>query len=195
MRFLIDIAQFQIVQVLVFGSLFLGVYYFTLYDDGSSKRRDIENIKKNIVQAKVELKKKTEELNDMKKFEKELLREEDLIKAFINFIPSSLTFTELSTLLINEARKAGVNVESKQDKGEESDKKEKEYNALKIELNINGAFSNIMRFLSRLTDQKRMFIVKNINMRIDQQETVVKAKLEVFAYRYEKLEEDEDQVR
>lgn len=195
MKVLFDIANFKIVQIIVFGSLFLGIYYFTLYDDGSHLRASIADTQTNIDQVSAKVNKKKEEIKNIKIFEKEILNQEDVVKQFLNFIPGSLTFTEVSALLFKEAKLAGINIEVKKD--EQVDKKEdSEYRTLKVRLTIRGAFSQILLFLSKLTNQKRMLVVNNIEMRMDRGNGLIGADLLVSAYRYEKqAKKTEDETK
>ena len=183
MRILIDIANFQFIQILVFGSLFLGIYYFTMYDDGSALRKTIADIQEKTQQVEEQVEKKQQKLEEVKTFEQEILSQEEAVKYFLNFIPSSLTFTDVSTLLINEAKSSGVNIEVKQDERiDEQD--DSEYHTLNIQLTVNGAFSQILLFLSKLTEQKRILIVKDIGMKIDRHTQLIEANMSILAYRY-----------
>lgn len=186
MRIIFDIARFRFIQILVFGSFLVGLFYFTIYDDGSELRKAIAEVKTKIQQTEAQVAKQQKELDELKIFEQEILNEQEAVKYFLNFIPNSLTFTEVSTLLISEAKSAGVNIEVKQDK-QTTQKKDSEYHTLGVQLTVNGAFAQILLFLSRLTDQKRILVVNNIDMRVNQQSQLIGANLNISAYRYEEL--------
>lgn len=196
MKIFLDLARLQLFQVLTFGSLLLGVFYFTLYDDGTQLEKLIAGVQGNIDQVEVNIKKKEEELEEVKNFEKEVIAQEEVIKYFLNFIPESLTYTDLSSLLIKAAEFTGINIEVKQDQRVHS-QEEKDYQTLKIQLAVDGSFSQIMFFLSKLTEQKRMLILNKIDMNIDQGSSLIKAKMRIIAYRYYKpkqpKKEDEDE--
>ncbi len=191
MRFLSDLAHFTVVQILVFGSFLLGVYYFVWYDDGSSLRSSIADVQTNIEQTSEKINTKKEELENVKSFEREILNEEDVVKQFLNFIPSSLTFTEVSSLLINEATSSGINIEVKKDQKVE-EKEDSDYHTLTVRLTVSGAFAQILLFLSKLTSQKRMFVVRSIDMRIDGDTGLREADLLIDTYRYEKRSRQEE---
>lgn len=193
MKIFFDIARFKFIQILVFGAVFLGVYYFTLYDDGSFLNTQIEGVQNQINQSEGKVKEKEEELRNVREFEKEILAEEDVIKHFLNFIPESLTYTDLSALLIKSAKITGVNIELKRDEETNVNTESSEYETLKIELTINGSFSQIMFFLSKLTSQRRILILKKINMQIHENRSI-KANLSVLAYRYKGIEKKEDNI-
>ena len=192
MRILSDIANFQLTQIIVFGSLFLGAYYFSWYNDGSTLKKSIDDIQTNTQQVELQVNKKQGELENIKSFEKEVLAQEEDVKYFLNFIPSSLTFTDISTLLLREAKSSGVNVGLKKD--EKVDKEEdSEYQTLSVQLAINGSFSQILLFLSKLTQQRRMLIVENIDMIMNRQTQLIDAKLLVSAYRHDKKSKEKEE--
>ena len=194
MKILFDLARLQFLQIFVFGGIFIGVYYFTLYDDGAYLDKLIKDVQSNIEQTEVKIKKKEEDLETVKEFEREILSEEEVVKYFLNFIPESLTYTELTSLLIKSAEFTGINIELKQDQKVQV-REESEYQTLKIKLTINGSFSQIMFFLSRLTVQKRMLILQKINITIDRTSRLIKADLNIIAYRYNKRQQKEEEKK
>lgn len=156
-----------------------------MYSDGKQIERSIQTVQTNIQKVEDELTKKELEFKNIKLFEQEVLIQEQNVKYFLNFIPSSLTFTDVTTLLINEARSAGVNIFLKKDEKVDK-KKESEYRVLNVKLTISGSFSQILLFLSKLTSQRRMLIVKNIDMTMKDTSQLIEANLTISAYRYEK---------
>ena len=191
MRILLDISNFTIIQIIAFGCLFLGIYYFTMYDDGSSLKDSIVEIQADIEEVSGKVVEKREELEKIKIFEREVLNQENVVKQFLHFIPSSLTYTEVSSLLIKEAKSSGINIEVKRDE-RIGVKKGSEYSTLTVRLKISGAFSQILLFLSKLTSQKRILVVNSINMQIDRETGLRQADLQIDTYRYELGSEEEE---
>lgn len=190
MKLVFDLANFHLVQIIVFGCLFIGVYFFTLYDNGDSIKTATSGVRTNITQVEGQILNKQKEIENVKIFKREFLKDEKEIKYLLNFIPPSLTFTDVTTLLINEAKSAGINIGLKRDS--KSDKEEdSEYRTLNIQLTVNGSFSQILLFLSKLTAQKRILIVNKINIKADRASRLVEAQLDISTYRYEKKEESE----
>ncbi len=187
MRILFDIANFGIIQLLVFGGLFVGIFYFTSYNDGSHIKKAIEDIESNIQKVSKQNQQKQKEIQDVKMFEKEIMAQEKDVKFLLDFIPKSLTYTDISNLLITTANRSGVNIDVKQDQKVES-REDSEYHILSIQLAVSGAFSHILLFLSKLTDQRRMLIVNNVTMRVERETQLIKADLNISAYRYKELD-------
>ena len=191
MRILFDIAYFSFIQILVIGGFLFGVFYFTLYDDGKSLRDSITAAKTGIETAKKQLEQKQKELKDIKSFETEVLSQEEVIKQFLNFVPSSLTFTDMFSLLTKEAKSSGVNIIDKRDERIE-DVGDSEYQTLNIKLTVEGAFPQVLLFLSKLTGQRRMLIINNIDMNnANAENQIIKTNLLISAYRYEVKDDDE----
>lgn len=185
MRLLWDISNFSLFQIIVFGFFFLGIYYFVWHNDGSYLQKSIDDIQVNINQSLEEVNKQQQEIKNVKLFEQNVLQQEDIIKQFLNFIPTSLTYPEISALLIKEAKSSGINIEVKQDEQVNQAQQETDYRALKVKLTISGSFAQILLFLSKLTNQKRILIVENINMRINENNNLIEANLSIVAYRHE----------
>ncbi len=188
MRFLIDIANFNIMQIIVFGCLSMGAYYFFAFDDGSALKQSISNEQNKIQQLEVNIKKKRADFESLKNFKKEVSSKEEAVSLFLNYIPNELSSIDIFSLLNNEAKTTGINIEDKQD--QPSVKKEP-YEILKIKLKVSGAFPQIVSFLSRLTGQKRMLIVDKIAMSVSANKKIILADLDIFAFRYSEKQTEE----
>ena len=189
MKIIYDIVNFKLPQIVIFGAFFTGIFYFTSYNDGTNIKNDIKSIQTQVDQLKVQLRKKQDELVDVKNFKRDLLQEEETIKHLINFVPDSLTFTDISFLLIRAAKATGVNIDLKEDKIVRT-QKDLDYSILEIQLKVNGSFSQILLFLSKLTEQKRMLIVKNIDMKINSSNRLIESDLLIVSYRYKKQDKE-----
>ena len=192
MGFLTGLAHFQLAQVIVLGGFALGLFYFIGYDDGTVLRQTIVDIKNQVTQVEGEAVKVQREIDEVKLFEQEVANNKKIIKFFLNYIPVSLTFTEISYLVNTQAQSSGVNIESKEDNQLEGDQEDTEYDILNIKLKVSGSFSQIMFFLSKLTDQERLLVVNRINLNISPESKQIMSDINLLAYRYkENIEEQE----
>ena len=193
MRLLFDFANFKLAQIIIFGSMLVGISYFTWFDNGKGLQSNIDSARTSITQVSSQIKAKEKELEEIKAFEREIANQEEVVKKLLIYIPEILTFTDISALLIKEAKSSGVNIEDKQDelvqKEEGSD-----YRILNTKLKVSGAFSHVLSFLSKLTIQKRMLVVDRIEMNMDRENQSIKASMNVSAYRYEKQKEEKQEV-
>ena len=193
MRILFDIAHFSFIQILVIGGFFFGVFYFTAYDNGKNLQAEIKTAQTEIQTASEQLEQKQKELQDIKSFETEVLNQEEVIRQFLNFVPSSLTFTDMFSLLTKEAKASGVNIVDKRDE-RITEIEDSEYQTLNIKLTVEGAFTQVLVFLSKMTQQRRMLIVNNIDMNITNAENqMIKTNMLISAYRYEEKKSKEKQ--
>lgn len=184
MNFLFSLANFQLFSIIVFGGFFLGGYYFAFYDDGSALEKAISDVQTQTRQVEGDISKTQKEIENVKIFEREIKTQQKAVRYFLNYIPNSLTFTEIYTLVLQTAKSSGVNIEVKKDQQTEvQETEDTEYHALTVELKISGAFSQIVLFLSQLTTQKRILIVNNIDMRVERPSPLITADIELMAYR------------
>ena len=193
MGFLMGLAQFQLAQIIVLGGFALGLFYFIGYDDGTLLRQSIQDVANQVKKVEGNIVQVNAEIENVKLFEVEVANNRRAIKFLLNYIPASLTFTEISYLVNKQAQSSGVNIESKED-AQISDEEGAEYNTLNIKLQLSGSFSQIMFFLSKLTDQKRLLVVNRINMNISSESKKITSDINLLAYRYLKgLEENQPQ--
>ena len=179
-----SLAHFQIAQIIVFGGFVLGVFYFTVYDDGSILRQSIVDVQNQIKKSEGEVAKVKAEIESVKLFEREVENHKKVIKFFLNYIPANLTFTEISSLVNKQALSSGVNIESKEDSEQIED--QDEYDILNMKLKVSGSFSQIMFFLSKLTSQERLLVVNKIDLNISPESKQIMSNINLLAYRYKK---------
>ena len=185
-----SLSHFQLTQILVLGGFALGIYYFTAYDDGTTLRQTIADVQNQVKTKEEEVSKVREDIKRVKLFEQEVVNHRKVIKFFLNYIPSSLTFTEISSLVNQQALSSGVNIESKEDNQLENQEESLEYDILNMKLRVSGSFSQIMFFLSKLTDQKRLLVINKINLNITSAAKQIISDIDLSAYRYGESSEE-----
>ena len=191
--FLLSLGTTGLVQIIVFGGFFMGLYYFSFYNDGGLLRKEIQQIQSQIQTVQGQIKDMERKIEDVLVFKREIESEKEVVEAFLNFIPSSLTFNEVSALIIDQARLSGVNIESKKDV-ELQKLEDFNYEALSIDIEITGSFYQLMLFLSKLTEQKRILIVEKIEIK-PRKDNLVSSYIEILSYRYVDEEKKEGQER
>ena len=185
-----SLAHFQLTQIIVLGGLALGIFYFTAYDDGTVLHQSIENIQNQVKKVEGDVAKVKEDIERVKLFKKEVSNNKKVIKFFLNYIPSSLTFTEISSLVNKQALSSGVNIESKEDSQYKDQEENTEYDVLNLKLKVSGSFAQIMFFLSKLTAQKRLLIVNKIKLNVASANKQVMSDINLLAYRYKESVEE-----
>ena len=191
-QLLSNIALMGVMQIVVLGGFLLGMYYFTFYDDGTYLRKKTAEVQTQVKIADQKIQKQKEEVARLVNFQKSLEREARAIKYFLSYIPNEYTVIDVFHFLTQEAKSAGINIEDKSDRGVEDGDI---YDALKVNVKVAGSFSQVLLFLSRLTAQKKILVVKEINFTLVNSEGNQKritANMTVYAYRYKEQKPDEE---
>jgi len=191
MNFIASFSRNTVLQIFVFGAFFMGLYYFSFYDDGAPLKKEIQNVRSQIQTAQTNISKAQGDLENKMIFKREVETDEKVVKDLLNYTPESLTFNEISIIITNEALTSGVNIDTKRD-GRVEDIPDTNYQTLEIEVNIISSFSQLMVFLSKLTEQKRVLIVQAIDIQVDEKTDLISAKLALLAYRYEEPNNPEE---
>ena len=192
MNFLNDISNLTLTQILVFGSVLAGGFYFTFYNKGDGLKGQIENEHIEFQKAEAALKQQKNELVKLKQFEADLKKDERSVNVFLDYISEQMTSIEMSHFIEREAGVAGVNVTQKQHMRESRDG-DKDFYTLKAKLKIVGSFQQIVFFLSKLTAQKRILSVTSININSNPADQYVTADMSVSAFRYKPPEKKKDE--
>ena len=194
-QFLSGIALMGVTQMVVLGGFLLGMYYFTFYDDGSYLKKKTAEIQTQVKTADQKILKQKEEVARLVNFQKSLEREARAIQYFLSYIPNEYTVIDVFHFLTREAKAAGINIEDKTDQGVEDGDI---YDALKVNVRVAGSFSQVMLFLSRLTAQKKILVVRNIDFSLvnkDGDRERVTANMTVYAYRYKEQKKPEEEKK
>lgn len=191
MKFLFDIGRFSFIQIVVFGCLTMGGVYFFAYDDGKGLQKEISKLRKDITKAEKSLIKKKEEFADIQEFKRNIEGQKEVINSLLNYIPNQIAPIDVFTLLNNQAKATGVNIEDKKDK---PSLEHEDYEILETSLKVRGVFTQILVFLSHLTGEKRMLVVDDLSIEKEKTSSTVSATFSVFAFKFkEKSSEEESQ--
>ena len=192
MKILNDISQLTVVQIMVFGSILTGVFYFSFYDRGISLMKKTEDVNLQIQTVEATINKKQNEIDRLIQFEKDLVTDEESIGVFLDYISTDMTTIDMFRLVTQEAKMAGINIEDKRDQG--IDEKEMFY-ILKTSLKVSGSFPQIVFFLSKLTAQKRILLVDRIQVEARAKKELVTASMDIYAFRYKQNTSKEEKKK
>ncbi|MCY4512706.1 MAG: type 4a pilus biogenesis protein PilO [Bdellovibrionales bacterium] len=193
-QFLSNIALMGAVQIITLGGFFTGVYYFTFYNDGSLVKKQTAEVHTQIKAVDQKISKQKDEITRLVNYKKAVEKEARAIQYFLSYIPNEYTAIDVFHFLTREAKNAGINIEDKADQGMQDGEF---YNALKVHVRVAGSFSQVLLFLSRLTAQKKILVVNDINLSISsgEDDQWISASMTVYAYRYREEEEKEDEKK
>ena len=190
-QFLSSIALMGAVQIITLGSFFMGMYYFTFYDDGSFLKKKTAEVHTQIQNTDQKIQKQKNEITRLLNYKTAIEREARAIQYFLSYIPNEYTAIDIFHFLTQEAKNAGINIEDKADQGV---KDGEFYDALKVHVRVAGSFSQVLLFLSRLTAQKKILVVNDINLSISsgEDDQWITASMTVYAYRYKENEKKDE---
>lgn len=195
MNILLHLAHMSLIQIIMLGAFFSGLYWFTGYNKGESLKNEINNIRTQISNVDLKIQKTKKDIENMNQFKKSVEESgSESIKFILQYVPNLLTTATMFSYLIKEAKEAGIDIVDKRDDGISDF--EQFYETLKLHIKISGSFLQIVYFLSRLTEQKIILTSDNITMnRVSGGRSVV-ANVDIYGYRYvDKKEEDEEKEK
>ena len=167
----------------------MGVYYFTFYDNGDWLKKQTAEVHTRIQAEGQKIQKQKDEITRLLNYKKAVEREARAIGYFLSYIPNEYTAIDVFQFLTREAKNAGINIEDKADQGVEAGEF---YDALKVHVRVAGSFSQVLSFLSRLTAQKKILVVNDINLSLSREKDAqwINASLTVYAYRYKEQKKE-----
>lgn len=186
-------------QVIVAALIALGVYYMFFYDSGNTQIAQIARIQGQIQGKQKELQKlqqQAQEVSQLMAKREELDRQLDSLK---KYVPQDLTASNLMGLISNEAKAAGANILNIQGNSRSSGKSKNNFlMEMPVQVQLKGAFSQLMLFMSYLTRVDKVITLNSFSMRSDNSppgETPTIAFQGEFAGYRLNVEEDKGQSR
>ena len=179
------------IGVVIFLSAgFAGLYYLVKYDDGKTIKTGIQRLEKQVEveQKKVEdLDKELKSLHDMSAAMNQL---GDKINDFLQFIPNKMTSLMILNHLTVNAKVSGVDLEDITH--HRASQKKEFYEKIKVSVTVKGLFTQILIFLSKLTDLTEVVTVESFNLeevqkskkRISVGLREVTMKMDIYGYKY-----------
>ncbi|MCB0342834.1 MAG: type 4a pilus biogenesis protein PilO [Pseudobdellovibrionaceae bacterium] len=187
--------QLTLQQSVLIGIGLAVLYFFVMFDDGTSKENQIKNMKDQVAAKEQEIAKYDKTIKDAERFKvvAEELGEE--MNRILNYIPADLSGVELMKTMSNEARVAGVNINNVQSSGGEKT----DYNfieAIGVTVDLRGSYGQLLSFMSYLTKVEKIVTLKEFEMRStsgknnEDNELTFKAKFKGFKYVVEENKND-----
>lgn len=172
------------VAFVIAGLIFGGLYYWSNSDSLSSKEAAIEAKKNELEAAEAAIQSAKKIAGDKAKFEEESTKVSDQLKAAIEFLPTKLNEQDILTKIANEARSAGVRQTSVQPKKAQP---KGFYEELQMDVELEGSYSQLVLFLSYISNIQRIVNIKGLDLRIKDyvdETPILRLKGTLVAYRY-----------
>jgi type IV pilus assembly protein PilO len=142
------------------------IYYFALFDDGSSIQAQIDATTVGINESRTELAKIEKAIVDAAQFEKtsaELGEQMDKVR---RAIPEGLTNFDMMKIISQEAKSVGANITSISGSSGGTPGKQKDgtfYEPIGVSVSISGTYNQMMTFLSNLTKLDKIVVVTTLD--------------------------------
>lgn len=166
------------------GLLVSAGYYYTNQTAVEGVEKQIETQKAEMAKKDLEVKEAKKVASDKKKFEEEVNKVSDQLRAALEFLPNSLKEQEVLTRISNEARSAGVNPTSIVPKKPTA---KTFYEELLMEVEMEGTYTQLVTFLAYISKIQRIVNIRGLELKVketSEDAPILKLKGTLVAYRY-----------
>ncbi len=191
-KYLLQLADMPWSKVLVVGLVLGALYYFLVRDDGAWLQSNLEQSKQQLAEAEQQLKVTRKAMENADRFEQEVKAAKKQFERVTDFMPLKMSTADLTTLMSEKSSTAGVRLLSTSpipNQGSNADKP-LFFDAVRVAFKIEGAFSQILAFLSLISKDTRMLTFENTDLTTLQGSPVDSPTLtfsgELVGYRYKK---------
>ncbi len=153
---------------LSWGKVFLGmllaggVYWAALYDDGSTLQSQYAIASQELADAEKQLKKTKEAVANADRFEREVRDTIEQFTKIVEFMPEKASTAEMVTLVTDLAAKSGAKLTKTEPRA--GSEKADFYEMYRLNLALEGSFSQIVMFLSYLSRVPRLMTFDKVEM-------------------------------
>ncbi len=182
-------------SIILFSLFLAGGYYFWKFDSGQSIKSNIKQLEDDVNQTQndiARLKTTKANLQDLDKVMNDTANE---VEQLYNYIPNELTSSKVLKYLNSLTKQSGVNLEDVKNHGVMT--KKKFYEKLKIHMVIRGFFTEILMFLSKLTELKIIITVEKFTIENTHSQNLhgsflneLKMTMDIYSYRYVTQKQD-----
>ncbi len=144
-------------------SIILGaIFYVTMYDDGSIKENQIENLNVQVQKNTTEIIKLKKEIREIQGFIVTMNKLGAKFDKLLQYIPEKFNVNDQQKIISTEARSVGAEVTSLKSVG--GGEKFSFYEEIKVTVRLKGAYSQIILFLSNLTKINKVIVMDKMTL-------------------------------
>jgi Tfp pilus assembly protein PilO len=175
------------------GVLIAVLYFFGASDSGDTVLQNIENAQIGLKEAKIEIEKMRKELNDVNEFEIKVKTTTSQFKELLKFMPEDLNIADFNKLVTREVAASGLRAKRIAPTGEKEVKEF--YSTIRIQVELEGTFSQIMTFMSNLSRSKQIFTFEGVELsRLSMENSSSNVLFAATIVGYKYVPKDEDKV-
>lgn len=178
--------SFSLFRSVQFGVLLVVIYYVALFDNGDQIDKEINIVRHNILKQKQELKKIIKEKTNLQKYAKAF---EDVSintgTKVLEALGKGFEENNFSAFLTDTARQLNM---SGHDIGRPVSSQEKKWRVQKVQMSLEGSYSNLMQFIVNIQNYKYIVTLNKNTMRVlgdaSDKNKKIKADLSIKSYQY-----------
>ena len=162
-KYLAQLADMAWGNVAIISVVAAVVYYFLMFDDGSSLKQQIEQGKVRLSEAKQQLAQTEKAMQDANRFEREVLETARQFESIVDYMPLSMSAADLHAIITKNASLAGVRVSRLEPKG--PDTPNGFYQTTKMKMELEGTFAQIVSFLANLSRAPNLLTLEETELK------------------------------
>lgn len=155
---LIRLAGLTLKWALIFGLGLGGIYYWLLFNDGSTIDAQIQKVQKEIQEQEVKEKESEAALKEVEKIRAEVGALSDQFKMVSKVLPADVQMQDIIRAVDTTARASGVSIKTKEPRPPVS---HGYYEEIPLHITLDGSFAEITMFLFYMASQEQIMKVKN----------------------------------
>ena len=167
------IKSMSAIQSLVVGLAIGLLFYFLVFDTGSSQRGKIQSMDNELNSLKGELSDLEKAVIDADKLGQLVKEMGENISNLVKYIPEKLTGSEIVKDLSISARSVGAKITGVRVQSNSRIKGQGNsiYEPIPVEVELEGAFHEVMSFLSQLTKIERIYTLEDMSFSVGRQDS------------------------
>lgn len=157
------LSELEMPKAIIIGLVVALFYRFTSYDNGSALEQQIKTGEQNVINLTAEVKRLKRDMVLVEKFTttKKILGE--TFDKLIRYLPEDFNVNDQMKIISTEAKTAGANIVSIA-KGR-GGKQFQFYEEISVKVELEGTFTQVMMFLSRLTRLNKVIVVRDMTIK------------------------------
>ena len=154
----------NLVGIIFLSGIFSAIFYFTLYDNGDSQKKQIEDAKNQIVQIDSRMRQQEEKLREAVIFDDSVKKLGRDIEMFLQYLPEKLTTLNLFSDITRVSQDTFIDIKTMTNSNRAGGDTGM-YDSIAVRLSVEGKFAQLLVFLSKLTTLDKFITVKDIQIR------------------------------
>ncbi|MGE5086928.1 MAG: type 4a pilus biogenesis protein PilO [Bacillota bacterium] len=165
------LSSFTMGKAFVIGLLVVGIFYFTLYDDGSALDGQIASIGQQLTQEEAKKKDTDATLKQVREMQDKVGRLSQQYQEISRRLPNALYSIDINKSIDSFARTAGVDIKAKKP-GDNI--KHEVVEEVPVSVSLEGTYAQLAQFVYLVASSERLARVKNIVISSSEGEGIAK---------------------